>query len=897
MHSAAIRKSFLDYFSARGHEQVPSSSLVPAGDASLLFTNAGMVQFKDIFLGRAPAPYTRACSAQRCLRAGGKHNDLENVGYTARHHTFFEMLGNFSFGDYFKEEAISCAWEFLTASEFLGLDPRHLWITVFGGGQLFGEKGPEPPADKEAFAVWMDTLQKSGFSEKEAAARITRVTGFDNFWMMGDSGPCGPCTEIFFNRAVDATRFEGNDPALADDCTEIWNLVFMQYSREESGVLQPLPAPCVDTGMGLERIAAVMQAVRSNYDIDLFQNLMAEVNRSIVASGGVDCNGDYKASHRVIADHIRAAVFLLNDGVLPANEGRGYVLRRIIRRAARHGRQLGAAAGFFARLTGALAQLMKEACPKLVENRQRIETALAEEERQFARTLEQGLYKLEQEMHSLKKGQPLPGALIFFLYDSCGFPADMTADIARERGIEADLKGFEAAMAQQQRRARTAASFTGASAVPATAQETDFIGYSALAGSGLVTGLWRGSEPVQSLAPEEEGSIALDVTPFYAEGGGQVGDAGILAGPGGRFRVHDTRKSGAAHLHQGIAEGQISLTEQMDAQVDAPRRAAIARNHSATHLLHAALRRILGTHVTQQGSVVDAERLRFDFSHPQALQPEQLLQAEEMVNDEIRRNTSVRTEVMPRQEAQDRGAIAMFGEKYGEEVRVLSMGEDFSIEFCGGTHVAHTGDIALFKIVAETGIAAGIRRIEALSGEAAWRHCAQGERLLEELQDLLHTKREEVPERVRRMQAQERTLRRELGAMRTRLAEGGSAPLAASAVPVGEVQVLAEKIDVGDAGALRTAVDRSREQLGSAVVLLATERNGELLLAAGVSRDLVKQISAAELMREFAGRLGGKGGGRPDFAQGGGSDQAALGQVLSAVPEWVGEHLGRQGAG
>ncbi len=891
MRSAAIRKAFLDYFRARGHELVKSSSLVPAGDSSLLFTNAGMVQFKDVFLEQASASSRRACSAQRCLRAGGKHNDLENVGYTSRHHTFFEMLGNFSFGDYFKKEAIAYAWEFLTGADFLGLDPGHLWITVFDGGRLFGKEQPEVPPDEEAFAAWMSILQESGLSEEEAAGRITRVNGFDNFWMMGDTGPCGPCSEIFYSRDR-ATRFEGNDPGREDRCPEIWNLVFMQYSRDESGTLRQLPRPCVDTGMGLERIAAVMQGVESNYEIDLFQALMAAVNRSVSAGGGTDCGGDYGVSHRVIADHIRAAAFLISDGVLPSNEGRGYVLRRIIRRAARHGRRLGAGAGFFAQLAAPLAGLMGEACPALDEKRESIAKVLAAEEQQFARTLEQGMQKLEQEMRTLKQGECLPGKLVFFLYDTCGFPVDMTADIAREQGLEVDLKGFEAAMAEQQARARAASAFGEGALLPVTEGETAFCGYGELSARGRVTSLWRGQQPVERLTAGEEGDIALSATPFYAEGGGQVGDAGILTGPDGDFRVRDTRKSGAVHLHRGLAEGAISLGDEMEARVDCPRRDAIACNHSATHLMHAALRKVLGSHVTQQGSLVNAERLRFDFSHPQALTPEQLAEIEGLVNNEIRCNTEVRSEVMPRQEAEARGAIAMFGEKYGERVRVLSMGNDFSVEFCGGTHVGQTGDIGLFKIVAESGIAAGVRRLEALTGEAASLRFAAGEQMLEQIGHLLGARREELPDRVQRMQEEGRQLQRELAELRLRLAEGGDGSLIADAVPVCEVQVLAKKIDMGDARALRTAVDRCREQLGDSVVLLATERDGELLLAAGVSPELVKRVSAAKLIREFAGRLGGRGGGRADFAQGGGSDLAALEQVLSELPAWVQERLG-----
>lgn len=895
MHSTAIRKAFLEYFSARGHQLLKSSSLVPAGDASLLFTNAGMVQFKDVFLGRAPAVHRRVCSAQRCLRAGGKHNDLENVGYTARHHTFFEMLGNFSFGDYFKKEAIAYAWEFLTGADFLGLEPKRLWITVFGGGQLFGAEQPEVPADEEAYAAWMDILQQGGFSKKEAAGRITRVKGFDNFWMMGDSGPCGPCSEIFYGREG-ASRFAGNDPGQEDSCPEIWNLVFMQYSREQAGKLEELPAPCVDTGMGLERIAAVMQGVQSNYEIDLFQALMAAVNDSAVADGGDDCGGDYGVSHQVIADHIRAAAFLISDGVHPGNEGRGYVLRRIIRRAARHGRRLGAKAGFFARLAGPLAQLMGDAALDLARNQAAISKVLAEEEEQFARTLEQGLQRLEQETRSMKKGDCLPGELVFFLYDSCGFPVDMTADIAREQELEVDLKGFEAAMAQQQARARAASAFGEATPLPAAPGETAFLGYRSLSARGRVVGLWRGQQPAERLAPGEEGDIALDTTPFYAEGGGQVGDSGTLTGPGGTFQVGDTQKSGEVHLHRGLAQGEISLGDEIQAKVDAPRRQAITRNHSATHLLHAALRKVLGTHVVQQGSLVEPARLRFDFSHPQALTAGQLAEVEQAVNREICRNTQVRTELMSRQEAENRGAIAMFGEKYKEQVRVLSMGDDFSVEFCGGTHARQTGDIGPFKIVTETGVAAGVRRVEALSGEAASLRFAEGEALLEQLGRMFGTRREELVQRLQRMQEEGRRQQRQLEEMRLRLAEGsgGGGSLVDGAVPVGPVQVLAKKVELGESKALRTAIDRCREQLGQAVVLLATERDGELLLAAGVSKDLVQQVSAAELMREFAGRLGGRGGGRVDFAQGGGTDKAALEQVLSAVPAWVGERLGSE---
>ncbi len=894
MKSAVLRESFLQYFADRGHARVPASSLAPADDPSLLFTNAGMVQFKDIFLGQRPPPYPRACSAQRCLRVGGKHNDLENVGYTARHHTLFEMLGNFSFGDYFKREASDYAWEFLTAPEGLDIDPRHLWITVFGGGTLFGAGGPELPPDLEAEDAWKECLSRAGFSPAALRQRIVRVPTLDNFWMMGDAGPCGPCSEIFYDHNPRARRFAGAKAAAADRCVEIWNLVFMQYQRSESGEMEPLPAPCIDTGMGLERMASALQGVQSNYENDLFSALLRCVDRAVVEYGGSGADGNYSASHRVVADHIRAAAFLVADGVAVANEGRGYVLRRIIRRAVRHTHRLGAAPGCFASLALPLVELMEEVFPLPAAQGARVEQLLHTEEEQFSHTLQQGLKILEHSLAELKRGQTLSGELLFRLYDSCGFPPDMSADVAREQGIGVDMDTFEARMEEQRQRARTASAFRERTALelPRLKEESRFTGYEELRTQTRVSGLWNvAGEPLQEIAAGERGMIALESTPFYAESGGQVGDSGLLlCADEPCFAVEDTLSSGTGRLHCGMGLGPLQLQQAVVAEVDAERRRAIMRHHSATHLLHAALRAVLGEQVQQRGSLVDAGRLRFDFTHHEALSDEQLLELERQVNGKILENTEVSVEWTSREEAERDGALALFGEKYGERVRVLRIGGDFSVELCGGTHVQRSGELGVFKIISESGIAAGVRRIEALAGAAALARFQDDARLLARLGAQLQQPPRDLPEKLQKLQEENRSLRRQLEKSADR-APGVELNIAA-AVEVDGVRVLAQQLPARDPRGLRTAVDRCREQLGSGVVLLVSEYEGDAIFAAGISEDLVARLSAGKLMREFCASLGGRGGGRKDFAQGGGGDLSAVDAALERVPSWIAEQLG-----
>ncbi|MDZ7662507.1 MAG: alanine--tRNA ligase [Thiohalophilus sp.] len=872
--SAELRTAFLEYFRERGHEVVASSPLVPANDPTLLFTNAGMVQFKETFLGQEPRPYKRAVSSQRCVRAGGKHNDLENVGYTARHHTFFEMLGNFSFGDYFKREAIGYAWEFLT--EILKLPADKLWVTVYQD-------------DEDAANIW---LKEIGVDE-QCFTRIGDKPGgkryeSDNFWSMGDTGPCGPCTEIFYDHGPGVP---GGPPGSPDEdgdrYIEIWNLVFMQYDRDKSGTLNPLPKPSVDTGMGLERLAAVMQGVHSNYEIDLFQNLID------AAAKVTGCKDKQDNSLKVIADHIRSCSFLIVDGVMPSNEGRGYVLRRIIRRAIRHGHKLGAAQGFFHQLVEPLANEMGEAYPELVKQQTMVEKVLKQEEERFAETLDQGMQILDQAIADLPD-QTIPGETIFKLYDTFGFPVDLTNDIARERGLQLDMAGFDKAMAAQRERARSASQFDVDYGEAVQVEgETEFTGYAQLAGPATVEAIYQNGQPVEKLGQGQAGMLVLDRTPFYAEGGGQVGDRGRLQSAGGKFTVEDTRKQGGkVFLHFGkVSEGTIKTGEQVEASVDAERRQATAYNHSATHLLHAALRQVLGEHVTQKGSLVDADRLRFDFSHFEPISREQLQQIETLVNVHIRRNHPVETQVMAPEAAIAAGALALFGEKYGEAVRVLRMGE-FSMELCGGTHVERTGDIGLFKIVSEGGVAAGVRRIEAMTGQRALQWVEENETQLEELAGLFKGAREQLAERVRQTLEQHRQLEKEVERLKAKLASSQGSDLAAQAREIDGLKVLAARLDGADPKSLRDTVDQLKNKLGSAAVVLATVSGGKVSLVAGVSQDSTGKLKAGELVNMVAQQVGGKGGGRPDMAQAGGSQPEALDAALASVPDWVRGQLG-----
>ena len=936
MKSAEIRRRFLDWFAARGHQIIDSSSLVPTDDErSLLFVNAGMVQFKDYFLGLSSPSFQRACSAQRCLRAGGKHNDLENVGYTARHHTLFEMLGNFSFGDYFKEEAIDLAWEFLIGKDGLGIDPRHLWITVFGGARVFGDEEAAVEADEAAATLWARRLAKSGFKDSEIKQRITRVASGDNFWMMGDAGPCGPCSEIFYHRDIDAKKFSDD----GEVCTEIWNLVFMQYERKVTGALEALPKPCVDTGMGLERVSAVVQGVDSNYDTDLFKALLAEVDGAIVAAGGsLEMDAP---SRRVIADHCRAAAFLIVDGVKPSNEGRGYVLRRIIRRAHRHAHKLGARGGVLAALMSPLAKIMQMA--PLDTALKRVTKTLAAEERQFSSTLDKGMKLLQRELQKQKGGRVLDGETAFVLYDTYGFPVDMTLDVARESGIEVDMDGFEREMSKQRSRARAGSRFSDADATFAIeAEPTEFKGYEALEGEVEVLKLWRrGADdsyrPTSTLAAGEEGALLLRPSYFYAEGGGQCGDIGELAMNAETcFEVCDTRRSGAAHVHFGVARRNLECGVRACAKVNVEARRGAARHHSATHLLLAALREVLGE-TQQRGSQVLPDRLRFDFSCDKPLGDFRRAEVERIVNEKIATDAPVECRIMPKEEALRIGAVATFGEKYGDEVRVLNMADDFSMELCAGTHVDRIGEIEAFVITAESAVASGVRRVEALTGAAALAEL-NARRLRKNFHDCFGCsvqevakplrahdagEMEELAEHIRRLDqieadaSQMRTLledeaalnnwRRELEELTVKLdadekqkrekrrraaLEDESRHLAA-AVEIDGAKVLATRFSSADADMLREAVDRYRERLGdNAVVFLAAESDGQLRLVAGVGERIKARVSAGDLMREFASRLGGSGGGRPDFARGGARDAGRLPQTLDELPGWVGERLG-----
>lgn len=870
MKSAEIREAFLRFFEEKGHTRVASSSLIPANDPTLLFTNAGMNQFKDCFLGLEKRAYTRATTSQKCVRAGGKHNDLENVGYTARHHTFFEMLGNFSFGDYFKRDAIHFAWEFLTSDKWLKLPKEKLWVTVYA-------------TDDEAYDIWTKEVGVPA----ERMVRIGDNKGApyasDNFWAMGDTGPCGPCTEIFFDHGEHIWGGPPGSPEEdGDRYIEIWNNVFMQFNRTADGVLHPLPAPSVDTGMGLERISAVLQHVNSNYEIDLFQSLLN------AAADAIGCRNEGQASLKVVADHIRSCGFLIADGVTPSNEGRGYVLRRIIRRACRHGNKLGAKGAFFHKIVAALVAEMGDAFAELRQQQAHIERVLRNEEEQFAKTLEQGLRILEQDLASLE-GSVIPGAVVFKLYDTYGFPVDLTNDIARERNLTLDEAGFEREMEAQRERARSASAFgMDYNSLVKIEGETEFRGYQTTRDAGKVVALFKEGMSVQKLAAGEEGVVVLDRTPFYAESGGQVGDCGYLAAEGVRFDVRDTTKAGAAFLHHGVLDsGSLEVGAQIEAVVDDSVRQSTALNHSATHLLHAALRKLLGEHVSQKGSLVDSQRLRFDFSHFEAIRPEQIKALEDLVNAEIRRNTAVEIEETDIDTAKSKGAMALFGEKYGDTVRVLSMGGGFSVELCGGTHVARTGDIGLFKIISEGGVAAGVRRIEAVTGAAALAYLNQAEEQLREAAGLVKGSRDNLLDKLAGVLERNRQLEKELEQLKAKAASAAGDDLAGSAIDVGGVRVLAARLDGLDGKALLALVDQLKNKLGSAVILLGGAQEDKVVLVAGVTQDLTTRFKAGELMKQAAAAVGGKGGGRPDMAQGGGTDVGALDDALALAAKFV----------
>jgi alanyl-tRNA synthetase len=864
MSTSEIRTSFLEFFRKNGHTVLPSSSLVPANDPTLLFTNAGMVQFKDVFLGKDRRDYVRAATAQRCVRAGGKHNDLENVGYTARHHTFFEMLGNFSFGDYFKREAIHFAWNFITGT--LGIPKDRLWVTVF-------------TEDDEAERLWTEEI---GIDPM----RCTRMGEESNFWAMGDTGPCGPCSEIFYDHGADiAGGPPGSPDEDGDRYVEIWNLVFMQYDRSTDGVLVPLPKPSVDTGMGLERVAAVMQGVHSNYDTDLFRSL-------IRAAADVTNTEDLTSSSlRVIADHIRACTFLIIDGVVPSNEGRGYVLRRIIRRAIRHGYKLGQTQPFFYKLVSSVVREMGSYYSELASGEARAAKVLAQEEDRFAETLTTGMALLEAETTKLKS-KVIPGETVFKLYDTYGFPADLTADVARERGLTIDQAGFDAAMEAQRVRARAASKFgPGLRDSIQLDGKSDFSGYERLDDIARVTSLIFDGTVVDVLRPGQEAQVVLDHTPFYAESGGQIGDTGVLLGANGRFIVRDTQKLGASIAHLGVLEnGELRVGNSIEALVDQERRKAIALNHTATHLLHAALRKILGKHVEQKGSLVAADRLRFDFSHTHALTQDELHQVEALVNSKIRDNQPAETRVMALDDAVAAGAMSLFGEKYENDVRVLSIGE-FSMELCGGTHVERAGDIGLFKITGESGVAAGIRRVEAVTGQAAYEWVMRTDQVLRDVAAMLRGSREDVDEKVRELVERSRRLEKEVQQLKSKLASGQGGDLSTQAKDVGGIKVLAAQLDGADVRSLRDAVDQLKSKLGSSVIVLASVEQGKVVLVVGVSGDLLARIKAGDIAGHVAAKVGGRGGGRADFAQAGGTQPENLGTALAEVEALVRSRL------
>ena len=871
MKTNEIRQEFLDYFASKGHRAVPSSPLVPGNDPSLLFTNAGMVQFKDVFLGLEARDFKRAASSQRCVRAGGKHNDLDNVGYTARHHTFFEMLGNFSFGDYFKREAIEFAWELLT--QRFGLSADRLWVTVF-------------ETDDEAANIWLKNI---GIDPK----RLTRCGEKDNFWMMGDTGPCGPCTEIFYDHGPHIPGGPPGSPdADGDRYIEIWNLVFMQFERDAHGEQKRIPKPSVDTGMGLERVSAVLQGVHDNYDIDLFQKLINAI-RAIAPRDELEVT-----SLRVIADHIRACAFLVMDGVIPSNEGRGYVLRRIMRRALRHGNKIGFVEPFFHKLVQPLAREMGQAVPELVARIPRIEQVLLQEEERFAETLDQGLKIFETAVSNLA-GKTIPGEVAFKLNDTYGFPVDLTADIARERGLELDMEGYETALTVQRERARAASHFSNVDTAHAISGEMlaklgttqIFTGYEQTSDSARVVGLFRAGQPVTTLVAGDAGAVVLSATPFYAESGGQVGDRGRLVSAQGAFEVEDTRKQGGLHVHYGTLKmGSVQVASEIRAEVDPLRRQATRLNHSATHLLHAALRQVLGTHVEQKGSLVDPERLRFDFSHSAGVSTAELQEIERLVNVQIRANHAVETELTPYQQALERGAMALFGEKYGDEVRVLRMSE-FSVELCAGTHAARTGDIGMLRILAESGVAAGVRRIEAVTGAAAVDEGLRNAETLRKIAALVKGGAHETLARVSQLHERARAQDKEIQQLKAMIAGQTGRDLADGAVDIGEVKLLCEILDGADAATLRDAMDKLKDTLPRAVIVLATLEDGKVRLVTGVTKNLTAKVHAGELANFIATQLGGKGGGRPDLAQAGGTDAAALAPALASVREWVAAKL------
>ena len=857
---------FLKYFESHDHTIVPSSPLVPGNDPTLLFTNAGMVQFKDVFLGTDKRSYTRATTSQRCVRAGGKHNDLENVGYTARHHTFFEMLGNFSFGEYFKKEAIHYAWDFLT--NVVGLPPEKLWVTVFS-------------EDDEAADIWLNDI-------KVDPERFTRIPTSDNFWSMGDTGPCGPCSEIFYDHGPE---IEGGPPGTpeedGDRYIEIWNLVFMQFNKDEQGNMEPLPKPSVDTGMGLERLAAVMQHVHNNYDIDLFQSL-------IKAAGELTGTTDLESkSLRVIADHIRSCAFLIVDGVLPSNEGRGYVLRRIIRRAARHGHQLGCKKPFFYQLVAALDNEMGDAYPELRKHRGHVERVLQKEETRFAETLEQGMRILENAISGLS-GDTIDGKTVFKLYDTYGFPVDLTADVAREKGFAIDQAGFDVEMQAQRERARASSQFgvAGQQLDLGSFTATDFLGYEQNASDAEVVGILQNNSPVDQLENGDEAILILNQTPFYAESGGQVGDIGaIKMGEDTEFHVTDTQKQNDVYLHIGaLKSGELSVGDKVQTRIDENYRRAVMLNHSATHLMHAALRRVLGDHVQQKGSLVDSEKLRFDFSHYEPLEPAQISEIETLVNNQIRGNLATQADLMDMASAKDSGAVALFGEKYGDVVRVLRIGSD-SIELCGGTHVPRAGDIGLFKIVEETGIAAGIRRVEAVTGDTAVRRFIDSEQKLNQAAQTLKASRGNLMQRIEQLQSSQRALEKELESARAKLATQTGGDLASQAEDVNGIKVLAARLDGANAKTLRDTVDQLKNKLGSAAVVLSSVDGDKVSIIAGVTKAETDRIRAGDLANHVAEQVGGRGGGRPDMAQAGGNQPQNLDQALASVATWVGGQL------
>ncbi|MDC0603492.1 alanine--tRNA ligase [Aliiglaciecola sp.] len=861
--TAEIRRAFLDYFAGFDHQVVASSSLVPADDPTLLFTNAGMNQFKDVFLGTETRSYNKAVSSQRCVRAGGKHNDLENVGYTARHHTFFEMLGNFSFGDYFKAQAINHAWTFLTQT--LGLPKEKLLVTVYH-------------EDDEAFDIWQNEIGLP-------AEKIIRISTSDNFWSMGDTGPCGPCSEIFYDHGE---HIWGGPPGTpeedGDRFIEIWNLVFMQFNRTSDGVMNPLPKPSIDTGMGLERISAILQNVHSNYEIDIFKHLIS------AAADIVGCSDLSEKSLRVIADHIRSCAFLICDGVMPSNEGRGYVLRRIIRRAVRHGYKLGAKDVFFYKLVNELSQQMGEAYPELIEQKPVLEKVLKVEEEQFSRTLERGMAILNDALESLS-GDVVPGELAFKLYDTYGFPADLTNDVAREKGFTIDQTGFDEAMQQQRARAQQASNFgKDYNEAVRSQQQSEFTGYELGSGESTVIELFNQDGPTEVLGEGDNGIVVLSKTPFYAESGGQVGDTGTLVSAASSFAVEDTVKLNDAIAHKGVMKGSLALGDNVNAMVDENRRQAIKLNHSATHLMHAALKSVLGDHVNQKGSLVDAERLRFDFSHFEGVTNQQLLEIEKIVNQQIQQNHALQTQLMELEEAKACGAMALFGEKYDEKVRVVSMGE-FSMELCGGTHVSNTGDIGLFKIISEGGIASGVRRIEAITGSAAIDYVQQQSATIQRLAGLLKTDQHKLEDRVAVIVEQTKDLEKEIGKLKQQMASQAGSDLISKVFEINGIKVLSSKIEGVESKELRAMVDDLKNQLGSGIIVLGLPADNKVSVIVGVTKDLTTKVKAGELVNYVAGQVGGKGGGRPDMAQAGGNQPDNLDPALASVRKWLEENL------